>query len=100
MLPFSLGFLAVFLARARMPAIGLDVTAAALGAIAFRLWRPPRPRVELGRAAVACVLLGAAAAWVPAPASQDRRAADAPTLDARSSVARVEGTVEPGGRLD
>ena len=104
MLPFSLGFLAVFLARA--PAArdrARDGRRGARVVACFRLWRcAPAARRICGAPRSPARCSAPRRAWFPPSAA---RGSSARSRRARRSthaarVARVEGTVEPGGRID
>jgi competence protein ComEC len=99
MLPFSLAFLSVFVLRAEMPDVGRLVAGASLIAITLRLWRKPRPGLRLSTERAWAAVVGAALAAV-LPAAAEPPSPPPPPLEACGQVAHVEGTVEPGGRVD
>src|SRR5262245_47338289 len=99
MLPFSLAFLLVFVLRAEMPEVGRLVAAASLIAIAVRIWRKPRPALRLSPGDAWAALVGGVLSAI-LPAAAEPATLPPPPLEARGHAARVEGSVEPGGRVD
>src|SRR5262245_27188848 len=80
-----------------MPPIGRLVAVATAIAAAFSVLRR-RPEVERGAWIAAAI--GASVAFLQAPAREQPPRPMAADLDATGTVARVEGVVEAGGRVD
>src|SRR5262245_40939738 len=99
MLPFSLAFLAVFVLRAEMPDVGRMVAAASLIAIAVRIWRNPGPELRLRTEDAWAGIVGGVLSTI-LPAAAEPATLPPPPLEARGQAVRVEGSVEPGGRVD
>lgn len=100
MLAFAISYLGVFTIRAEMPEVGREVAAAVVAAIVFALWRPPRPVIRVGKPAIVAAILGGALACIQPGATEPERIKLASTLDAQGMVAKVEGIVLAGGRVD
>jgi competence protein ComEC len=98
-LAFAISFLGVFMLRAELPRVGREVAAGVILAVAAAVWRRPRAAARIGKDAVLAAVLGGALACA-LPAAREPAKPMAGALDAEGSVARVEGIVEAGGRVD